>query len=65
MRQESLFSRQWQQMPAAQFMAVFGPYAQRISQVLDRYDAAALAEASRHVADCDDELPLRPEESTR
>ncbi len=65
LRLKAFFSRQWQQMPAAQFMAVFGPYAQRIGQVLDSFDPAVLADASRQVADSDDELPLRPEESTR
>jgi hypothetical protein len=52
-------------MPAAQFMAVFGPYSQRIRHVLDRFDPIVLAEAADHVGDCDDELPLRPEEMTR
>ena len=51
-------------MPAAQFMAVFGPYAARIDQVLDRFDPAALASASALVAGTDDEIPLRPEELT-
>jgi len=65
LRLKMFFSRQWQQMPAAQFMAVFGPYSQRIGQVLDRYDPAVLAEALGQAGDHDDELPLRPEESTR
>lgn len=65
LRLKAFFSRQWQQMPAAQFMAVFGPYSQRINQILDRFDPAALSEAARRVGDRDDELPLRPEESTR
>ena len=65
LRLKAFFSRQWQQMPAAQFMAVFGPYSQRIGQVLDRFDPAVLDQASRHVADDDNELPLRPEERTR
>ncbi len=65
LRLKMFFSRQWQQLPAAQFMAVFGPYSQRIGQVLDRYDPAVLAEAACGVGDHDDELPLRPEESTR
>jgi hypothetical protein len=65
LRLKAFFSRQWQQMPAAQFMAVFGPYSQRIGQVLDRFDPAVLAGAAHDVADRDDELPLRPEESTR
>jgi len=65
LRLKAFFSRQWQQMPAAQFMAVFGPYSQRISQVLDRFDPAVLEQAARHVAGDDSELPLRPEELTR
>ena len=65
LRLKAFFSRQWQQMPAAHFMAVFGPYSQRISQVLDRYDPAVLEQAARHVTDDDSGLPLRPEERTR
>jgi len=65
LRLKAFFSRQWQQMPAAQFMAVSGPYSQRIGQVLDRFDPAVLDRAARHVADDDSELPLRPEERTR
>jgi hypothetical protein len=65
LRLKAFFSRQWQQMPAAQFMAVFGPYSQRIGHVLDRFDPAVVARAAAQVGDRDDELPLRPEESTR
>jgi hypothetical protein len=64
LRLKSFFSRQWQQMPTAQFMAVFGPYSPRVAEVLDRYDPAVLAAAARSVGDRDDELPLRPEERT-
>lgn len=64
LRLKAFFSRQWQQMPAAQFMAVFGPYATRIQQVLARFDPAVLAEAATRVGDQDEELPLRPEELT-
>ena len=45
-------------------MAVFGPYSHRIGDVLDRFDPAVLRAAARHVGDHDDEVPLRPEEST-
>lgn len=62
LRLKAFFSRQWQQLPAAQFMAVFGPYSQRVGEVLQRYDPDVLTEASRHVGDHDGELPLRPEE---
>ena len=65
LRLKAFFSRQWQQMPAAHFMAVFGPYSQRISQVLDRYDPAVLEQAACHVTGDDSGLPLRPEERTR
>jgi hypothetical protein len=65
LRLKAFFSRQWQQMPAAHFMAVFGPYSQRVTQVLDRYDPAVLEQAARHVTGDDTEIPLRPEERTR
>jgi hypothetical protein len=64
LRLKAFFSRQWQQMTAAQFMTVFGPYSQRIGEILDRYDPAVLAAAARQIGDRDDELPLRPEELT-
>ena len=65
LRLKAFFSRQWQQMPAAQFMAVFGPYSQRVIQVLDRLDPAVVTRAAASVGDRGDEIPLRPEESTR
>jgi hypothetical protein len=65
LRLKAFFSRQWQNMPATHFMATFGAYAQRLDDVLARYDPAIVAAASRHVAGTDDEIPLRPEESTR
>jgi hypothetical protein len=63
---KAFFARQWQQLPSAQFMAVFGPYSTRIGPILDRYDTAVLAAASNRIGDLsrDDELPLRPEEAT-
>ena len=64
LRLRAFFSRQWQQMPSAHFMAVFGPYSQRVTQVLERFDPAVVAAATAGVADSDDELPLRPEERT-
>ena len=65
LRLKAFFSRQWQAMPAAQFMAVFGPYAQRVADVLDRYDPAVVAAAAGQVTGRDGELPLRPEELAR
>lgn len=65
LRLKAFFSRQWQQMPSAQFMAVFGPYSQRVGQVLDRYDPAVLEQAACLVTDDDSEIPLRPEERTK
>ncbi len=65
LRMKAFFARQWQQLPAAQFMAVFGHYAQRIDEVLAKYDPTQLARAAAEVADTDDEIPLLPEESTR
>jgi hypothetical protein len=44
-------------------LAVFGPYAVRIDQVLDRFDAAEVVTAAMG-NDSDDEIPLRPEERT-
>lgn len=64
LRLKAFFARQWRQMPAAHFMAVFGPYAARIDHILDRFDPTALAAASTLITDTDDDIPLRPEEHT-
>jgi len=65
LRLKAFFARQWRQMPAAQFMAVFGAYAQRIEEILPRFAAPVLAEAARQVTGTDAEIPdLRPEEAT-
>lgn len=64
LRLKAFFSRQWQQMPAAHFMAVFGPYAARIDEILVRFDPAELTAAASRVTDTDNEIPLRPEELT-
>ena len=61
---KAFFARQWQQLPAPQFMAVFGPYATRIDEVLSRYPAR-LVPAADTAAGHDGQLPLRPEERTR
>lgn len=65
LRLKAFFGRQWQQMPAAAFMAVFGAYSQRVDEILARFDPAQLALAAGQVTGRDEELPLRPEESTR
>jgi hypothetical protein len=67
LRLKAFFARQWRAMPAAQFMAVFGPYARRADEVLaalGRLDPALIARASAGIAGCDRDLPLRPEELT-
>jgi hypothetical protein len=65
LRLKAFFNRQWQSMPAAHFMATFGPYAQRLDDVLARYHPAIVSAASQRVAGTDEEIPLRPEERTR
>lgn len=65
LRMKAFFARQWAQMPSAQFMAVFGPYSTRITQVLERYPAAVIAAAAGEAGDAADcQIPLRPEERT-
>ncbi|MFJ9840950.1 hypothetical protein ACIRYZ_10845 [Kitasatospora sp. NPDC101155] len=66
LRLKAFFARQWKQMPTAQFMAVFGPYATRLDRVLteDNFPAGALARAAGEVTDTDTDLPLRAEEMT-
>jgi hypothetical protein len=63
LRLKGFFARQWQAMPAAQFMAVFGPYATRIDEILAGYDPALLAAAAVDAGD-DSQIPLRPEETS-
>ncbi len=62
LRLKAFFARQFRQMPAAHFLAVFGPYARRLDDILPRFAPALLAAASTQVGDRDAELPLRPEE---
>ena len=65
LRLRAFFARQWKQMPSAQFMAVFGPYSTRITQILERYPAPLIAAAAASVDDdADRKIPLRPEERT-
>ena len=65
LRLKAFFARQWNQMPSAQFMAVFGPYSTRITQILERYPASLIAAAAAEAGDAaDHQIPLRPEERT-
>ncbi|MFE2972670.1 hypothetical protein ACFXKC_55930 [Streptomyces sp. NPDC059340] len=66
MRLRAYFARQWRLMPAAAFLSVFGPYAQRLDELLtpDCFEERALQHAAPRVTDLDSELPLRPEEYT-
>jgi hypothetical protein len=66
LRLKAYFARQSQQMTVPQFIAVFGPYADRLDHdILPRFDSRQLEAASGEVADVDAELPLRPEEGTQ
>jgi len=66
LRLKAFFARQFRQMPLEQFLRVFGPYADRLdSEILPKIADDDRAESQREVADCDSELPLRPEEYTR
>src|SRR5216684_6229017 len=49
LRLKAFFARQWRQMPGTQFMAVFGPYADRIGQILDQFDHTTLGKAAVQV----------------
>jgi len=62
LRLKAFFARQWKAMPAPHFMAVFGPYAVRVDEVIGRFGPAALAAAAGAVTGADEEIPLRPEE---
>ncbi|PRX96241.1 hypothetical protein [Allonocardiopsis opalescens] len=66
LRLKAFFARQFRQMTMPQFSAVFGPYAHRLdSDILPKFAPAVLAAAATEVGDRDDELPLRPEETTQ
>lgn len=65
LRLRAYFARQSRSMTTDQFLAVFGPYADRLDrEVLTRFDARVLDQAAAQVADTDAEIPLRPEEVT-
>jgi hypothetical protein len=62
---KAFFARQFRQISTEEFLRVFGPYAERLdSEILPRFDRAALEHAASQVRDDDTELPLRPEEAT-
>ncbi|MGW4382755.1 hypothetical protein [Kitasatospora sp. NPDC004531] len=65
LRLKAYFARQSRRMTTQQFLAVFGPYADRLDHdILTRFDERTLAQAAGVVEDTDAELPLRPEEGT-
>lgn len=65
LRLRSYFERQSRQMTSAQFIAVFGPYADRLDQeIIPAFPEAVLEQAAAAVMDTDAEIPVRPEEMT-
>lgn len=67
-RLRAFFARQWDQMTVPEFMSVFGPYDQRLAEILEperHFTSSVLVAAAARVGNYDDELPLRPEETTR
>jgi len=64
LRLKAFFARQFNQMTASQFLAVFGAYAQRLDEILPLFAPALIAAATAAVQDSDAELPLRAEETT-
>jgi hypothetical protein len=65
LRLKAYFARQSRLMTISQFIAVFGPYADRLTHdILPRYEPVVLAQAGADVQDVDAGLPLRPEEVT-
>ncbi len=65
LRLKAFFARQFRQMPAGQFVRVFGPYANRLDhEILPLFDLRVLDHATTAVRDDDTEIPLRPEETT-
>lgn len=65
LRLKAYFARQSRRMTVEQFLAVFGPYADRLDHdILPRFAPGVLEQAACEVADTDAELPLRPEEGT-
>lgn len=65
LRLKAYFARQSQLMTTDQFLAVFGPYADRLDrEVLPRFATHDVEKAVALVTDDDSEIPLRPEEQT-
>ncbi|MFD8038544.1 hypothetical protein [Streptomyces bauhiniae] len=66
LRLKAYFARQSRQLTVQQFLAVFGPYADRLDHdILPRFAGRLLEKAAGEVDDIDSELPLRPEEGTQ
>ena len=66
-RLQAFFSRQWQQMPAPRFMAVFGAYAERADEIISafrRHDPGQVDRAAALAGQGGAGMPLRPEEHT-
>jgi hypothetical protein len=65
LRLRAFFARQYRQMTTAEFVAVFGPYADHLDrEVLPAFPPVVLEAAAAAVADTDDQIPVRPEEMT-
>ncbi|MFE1317725.1 hypothetical protein [Kitasatospora phosalacinea] len=65
LRLDAFFSRQFRQMPTENFLRVFGPYADRLSnEILPKFSEEAKSKGLLEVAGDDSDLPLRPEEGT-
>ncbi|WP_143945082.1 hypothetical protein [Streptomyces benahoarensis] len=65
LRLDAFFSRQFRQMPTENFLRVFGPYADRLSnEILPKFSEETKSKGRLEVADDDSALPLRPEEGT-
>jgi hypothetical protein len=67
LRLKAFFARQGTQLTAAQFVALFGPYAVRLDDVLARFAPADITAASRLAGQAAAEaaLPLHLEELPR
>ncbi len=65
LRLDAFFNRQFRQMPTENFLRVFGPYAERLSnEILPKFSEETKSKGQLEVAGDDSDLPLRPEEGT-